>query len=51
MKKIVLLVGLTLGALHAQNIVHYDTKDVKISKDTQNSIKPNYPNDDIYPSK
>lgn len=43
MKKIILLIALTLGALQAENIVHYDTRDVK-----EPVSKPNYPNSDIY---
>jgi len=37
MKKIILLIALTLGALQADNVVHYDIKD----KDTVS--KPNHP--------
>ncbi len=44
MKKIILLTVLILGALQAESIVHYDTKD---TKDVQTS-KPNYPNDDLH---
>ena len=43
MKKIILLITLTLGALQADNIVSYDTQD------TQAPIsKPNYPSSEIY---
>ncbi|MCW8837407.1 MAG: hypothetical protein OQK11_01770 [Thiovulaceae bacterium] len=43
MTKIILAIALTLGALQADNIVHYDTSE------TQNPIsKPNHPNSDIY---
>ncbi|WP_277872375.1 hypothetical protein [Sulfurimonas lithotrophica] len=43
MTKIILAIALTLGALQADNIVHYDTPE------TQNPIsKPNHPNSDIY---
>ncbi|MDO9267054.1 MAG: hypothetical protein Q7U00_08235 [Sulfurimonas sp.] len=43
MKKFILLIALTLGALQADNIVHYDTKE------TQAPIsKPNYPSTEIY---
>ena len=45
MKKIILLIALTLGALQAESTVHYDT----VSSDDKSGIsKPNYPNDDIY---
>ena len=43
MKKIILLIALTLGALQADNIVSYDTPDTKAPID-----KPNHPNDDIH---
>ncbi|MDD5157912.1 hypothetical protein [Sulfurimonas sp.] len=46
MKKVILLIALTLGALQADNIVHYDTQG---DKGTQIS-KPNYPSQDIYPT-
>ena len=43
MTKIILLVTLTLVALQADSIVHYDTRD------TQNPIsKPNHPNSELY---
>ena len=43
MKKIILLVTLTLVALQADNVVHYDTTD------TQNPIsKPNHPSSELY---
>ena len=43
MKKIILAITLTLGALQADNIVSYDTQD------TKNPIfKPNHPSTDIY---
>lgn len=43
MTKIILAIALTLGALQAEDIVHYDTTD------TQAPIsKPNHPNSDIY---
>ncbi|WP_310441388.1 hypothetical protein [Sulfurimonas sp.] len=44
MKNIILLIALILGALQADNIVHYDTKNggnAPISK-------PNHPSQDIY---
>nr|WP_321267306.1 hypothetical protein [uncultured Sulfurimonas sp.] len=43
MKKIILLIALTLGALQAQNIVSYDTKGAQ-----EQTIKPNYPSSEIY---
>ena len=44
MKKIILLIALTLGALQAaDSIVHYDTPDTKTP-----ISKPNHPNDDIH---
>ena len=43
MKKIILLIALTLGALQAESIVHYDTTN---SGDNSGISKPNYPNDD-----
>lgn len=43
MKKIILLVILTLGALQADDVVKYDTKEVN------NPIsKPNHPSTEIY---
>ena len=43
MKKIILLIALTLGALQADNIVHYDTTE------TQEPIsKPNHPSSELY---
>lgn len=47
MKKVILLIALTIVALQADDIVHYDTKG---DKGTQIS-KPNYPTQDIYPTK
>jgi hypothetical protein len=44
MKKIILLIALTLGALQAENIVHYDTVDTA----NPQTAKPNYPNNDIH---
>lgn len=44
MKKIILTAVLLAGVLQAENIVHYDTKDVK----TVQMDKPNHPNDTIY---
>ena len=43
MKTIILAITLTIGALQADNIVHYDTKEVKTPIN-----KPNHPNTDIY---
>ncbi len=43
MKKIILLIALTLGALQAENIVHYDTNG---AEDAIN--KPNHPSTEIY---
>jgi len=43
MKKIILLISLTLGALQADNIVHYDTRDTKVPVS-----KPNHPSTEIY---
>jgi len=48
MKKIILLLALTLGALQADSIVHYDTNT---KSDNSGISKPNYPNDDIYSTK
>jgi len=47
MKKIIFLIALTLGALQAESVVHYDTN----SNDNSGISKPNYPSSDIYPSK
>jgi len=44
MKKIILLIALTLGALQAESIVHYDTTN----DDNSGISKPNHPNDDIH---
>ena len=45
MKKIILTIVLTLGALQADNIVTYDTN----AQETKSPIsKPNHPNTDIY---
>ena len=44
MKKIILLIALTLGALQAENVVHYDTNDTAKPQ----TAKPNYPNNDIH---
>ena len=44
MKKIILLIALTLGALQAESIVHYDTVG---SDDNSGISKPNHPNEDI----
>jgi len=47
MTKIILAVALTLGALQAENTVHYDKKEQKKS----GISKPNHPNNDIYTKK
>ncbi len=44
MKKIILLIALTLGALQADNVVAYDTRDTAEPQ----VQKPNYPNNDIH---
>ena len=44
MKKIILLIALTLGALQAENVVAYDTRDTAKPQ----VQKPNYPNNDIH---
>ncbi|EDZ63010.1 hypothetical protein SMGD1_1280 [Sulfurimonas gotlandica GD1] len=43
MKKIILLIALTLGALQADSIVTYDTQDTK-----EPVSKPNHPSTEIY---
>ncbi|MGE0738817.1 hypothetical protein [Sulfurimonas sp.] len=43
MKKIILLIALTLGALQANEIVHYDVKEAQAP-----ISKPNHPNTDIH---
>jgi len=43
MKKIILLIALTLGALQAESVVYYDTTS---ADDNSGISKPNYPNDD-----
>jgi hypothetical protein len=43
MKKLVLLITLALGALQADNIVHYDIKETKTP-----IAKPNHPCTDLY---
>ena len=48
MKKIILLIALTLGALQAESTVHYDTTS---NDDNSGISKPNYPNDDIHSGK
>ncbi len=47
MKKIILAIALTLVAVQAEDIVHYDTKDTKKPSIT----KPNYPTTDLYTKK
>ncbi|MCW8895758.1 MAG: hypothetical protein OQK48_05190 [Sulfurimonas sp.] len=44
MKTLILLIGLTLGALQADNIVVYDTKNGNNAE----TIKPNHPTQDLY---
>ncbi len=43
MKNIILLIALTIGALQADDIVHYDTKEEKTP-----IAKPNHPSVDLY---
>ena len=43
MKKIILLIALTLGALQADEIVHYDANEAQAP-----ISKPNHPNSDIH---
>ena len=47
MKKVILATVLLSGALYAENVVHYDTKDAKKSAIT----KPNHPSNDLYTKK
>jgi hypothetical protein len=47
MIKIILASALTLGALQAENVVHYDKKDAKKAQIT----KPNHPTNDLYTKK
>jgi len=44
MKTLILLIGLTLGALQADNIVTYDTKNDSKTE----GIKTNHPTQDLY---
>lgn len=44
MKTLILLIGLTLGALQADNIVTYDTNNGNSAE----TIKPNYPSQELY---
>jgi hypothetical protein len=44
MKKIILLIALTLGALQADEIVNYDTNN----GNTAETIKPNHPTEELY---
>jgi len=50
MKRIIFLIALTLGALHAESTVHYDTTG---TSDSSGISKPNHPhpNGDIYTGK
>lgn len=43
MKKIILLVALTLGALQAGNVVYYDKQETK-----DPMSKPNHPSTELY---
>ena len=47
MIKIILATALTMVALQAEDIVHYDTKDTKKPAMT----KPNHPTTDLYAKK
>lgn len=44
MKKVILTAVLLIGALQAESIVHYDTKETKKPSIT----KPNHPTTDLY---
>jgi hypothetical protein len=44
MKKVILTAVLLMGALQADNIVHYDKQEAE----KPNISKPNYPSSDIY---
>ncbi len=44
MKTVIFATLLTLTALQAENIVHYDKKEVKPSS----MSKPNYPSNELY---
>lgn len=52
MKKIILTIVLTLGALQASSTVLYNTQDTTVHYDTQETkspiSKPNHPTTDIY---
>jgi len=47
MIKIILAMALTMAALQAEDVVHYDTKDTKKPAMT----KPNHPTTDLYTKK
>ena len=47
MTKIILAIALTLGALQAEDVVHYDKKDAKKAQ----TSKPNHPTNDLYTKK
>jgi len=47
MRKVILASALLFGALYAEDVVHYDTKDVKKPAIS----KPNYPTNDLYTKK
>jgi len=44
MKTVILATLLTLTALQAENVVHYDKKEIKASS----MSKPYYPSNDLY---
>ncbi len=47
MKKIIIATVLMFMTLHAEDVVHYDTKKVK----TTNVSKPNHPSNELYTKK
>jgi len=47
MTKIILAIALTLGALQADNVVKYDTRETQKPQ----TSKPNHPNTDLYTKK
>ncbi len=47
MKTIILATILTISALQAEDVVHYDKKEAKASS----MSKPNHPNSDLYTKK
>jgi len=44
MKTVILTIILTVAALNAEDVVHYDTRDTK----TSSMSKPNHPNTDLH---